>query len=107
MFPDNWNNNAYILNNTNNGFATFSSNTISASEWLVFFEANGALFLPAAGFRCGKATNSAGWDGDYWSATCYNSNFVFCMAIFDLAMYSGNGSPSTGRSVRLVQDANP
>ena len=31
-------------------------------------EANGAVFLPAVGYRLGTTVNDAGADGYYWSA---------------------------------------
>lgn len=53
ILPDDWNNNTYVLNNTDTYDASFSSNTISQTDWKTHLEPNGAVFLCAAGYRTG------------------------------------------------------
>ena len=111
ILPDNWNVNTYNLYNTNNSTATFSSNTISASQWSVLQNA-GAVFLPAASHRLGNGENVVGYpeDGQYWSTWCDTnySNHAFWMSFSDTglsAMGVGGWGRATGCSVRLVHDA--
>lgn len=82
-------------------YATINSYT--ASEWSKM-EANGAVFLPAAGYRDGTNVYFVGTYGYYWSATTLE---------YPYANYSGFGSGNAsicvsprkdGQSVRLVQD---
>ena len=72
MLPDNWSSSNYSFSNTNNGNASFSSNRISQSDWTNRLEANGAVFLPAAGSRSGTNVSYVGSDGYYWSASYYD-----------------------------------
>ena len=51
LLPDDWDVTLYKLKKTNNGESKFSTNKIAASDWYRVFEANGAVFLPAAGER--------------------------------------------------------
>ena len=51
ILPDNWNSETYALSNTNTGGAAYTSNEISEADWNSSFETNGAVFLPAAGYR--------------------------------------------------------
>ena len=88
------------INSTESGF---SVNTFTTQQWSQL-EGNGALFLPAAGYRKGRAVNIVNVGGDYWSTT-YRYEDMVRGASFD------NGSVETfgddrirGYSVRLVQD---
>ena len=106
LLPDNWATSYYTLNNTNTPGASFSSNTISSSQWATL-EQHGAVFLPAAGFRNGATVNNVGGDGRYWTAVSnganarylffQNSNFVT-----DFSYYR-----YCGLSVRLVCQTTP
>lgn len=78
------------------------ANSYTKEQWAQM-EANGAVFLPAAGYRCGASVYSVGSHGDYWSASCsgsYGAYYVY--------FYSGYLNPPSynnryyGRSVRLV-----
>lgn len=73
LLPDNWSSSNYSLSNTNKTDASFSSNRISQSDWTNKFEANGAVFLPAAGYRYGTSVDYVGSGGFYWSASYYGS----------------------------------
>ena len=103
LLPDNWTASIYTLNNTNSSNADYTSNPIAADDWTSTLEANGAVFLPAAGYRYG-GVGDAGSNGNYWSSS-HDSNaraWGVRFASDRLSMYT-NGY-STGLSVRLVKD---
>lgn len=74
LLPDNWSSSNYSLRKTNTTDASFGSNKIRQTDWQNKFEANGAVFLPAAGHRYGTNVNYVGSYGNYWSASYYDSN---------------------------------
>lgn len=88
----------------------WNTNTYTLSDWLSM-EAEGAIFLPAAGERDGTDWISSGC-GAYWSATSDGSNYIsFALFFNSYGMYSSNqytylcGEPkSYGCAVRLVKD---
>jgi len=102
LLPDDWSSDTYSLSNTNSTGASFSSNTISASQWNTLEQA-GAVFLPAAGARVGTSVDSVGSFGDYWSASYCSSSYAFDV------VFSGSGLSlqvsyyrDYGQGVRLV-----
>ena len=103
LLPDNWSKSTYSLSNTNKTDAGFSNNRISQSDWTNKLEANGAVFLPAAGWRDGTSVNDVGSVSNYWSAS-YNGS----SSARSVGFYGGNLNPDDwsrrnhGRSVRLV-----
>ena len=102
LLPDNWNNNIYNLNDTNDGDACYTSNIISVSQWTILENA-GAVFLPAAGIRYGTSMLNAGNIGYYWSATRSDNSYVHGVFFNDGCLNSYNEySRYYGRSVRLV-----
>ena len=104
LLPDNWSASIYTLK-TNGDY--YNSNTISATDWVNILEANGAIFLPAAGYRNRTSVNLAGNFGHYWSASYYDSDQV------NFAYFDNSSGPSSlyinsrcaGQSVRLVRNA--
>ncbi len=82
----------------------FQCNEYTAVEWAAL-EQQGAVFLPAAGYRYGKDVYYAGTRGSYWSATCRDSYYVYI-----LGFSSGMVHPSIyytryyGRAVRLARN---
>lgn len=105
LLPDDWNQNTFVLNNTNDGSAAFETNVISLADWADALEANGAVFLPAAGNIQYWSDNNFGTRGAYWSAT---SGGVWLKSLFDFtAEYLNPGGyyPFTLYSVRLVCSA--
>jgi len=109
LLPDDWSNLYYSLNNTNNGAAKFNENTISQCEWMSSFEARGAIFLPAAGYREKTDISYIGSFGSYWSASRDRSveyYWVFFVFISDDKLNTNNGffPYNGGRSVRLVRE---
>ena len=108
LLPDNWTASIYELNNTNGG--NYGSNTITAEDWANTLEANGAVFLPAAGYRWGTSVNSVGSNGYYWSSSYYSYRNVYLVGFFggylitDYGYYLEYGR-NQGYSVRLVRNA--
>jgi len=106
LLPDNWSSSNYSLSNTNKRDASFNSNRISQTDWTNKFEANGAVFLPAAGYRHGTSVDDVGSYGDYWSAS-YNDSYGARLVFFiDSDLNAGIWyNRYRGRSVRLVCSA--
>ncbi|MBQ4206642.1 MAG: hypothetical protein II662_08295 [Bacteroidales bacterium] len=70
LFPDTWDADLYELNHINlNNYPYFDVNVISLSDWTDIFEANGAVFLAAAGAREGSIVTNVGELGGYWSSS--------------------------------------
>ena len=105
LLPDDWSSGTYSLSNTNSSGASFSSNTISASQWNTLEQA-GAVFLPAAGWR-GTSVFDVGSYGYYWSASCSGDSRAWYVYFGDGVLSTGNDSyyRHYGRSVRLVAPA--
>ena len=106
LLPDDWSASYYSLSNTNSSSANYSSNVISALQW-VGLEQHGAVFLPAAGFRNETLVYDDG-AGSYWSASYHGSmsNSVFCLQFGDSNLGTDSGNNLTwGFSVRLVRNS--
>ena len=112
LLPNGWNVETYGLNSINQE-DPFDSNIISATDWTNILEANGAVFLPAAGYRNHNnygdtSIKEVGILGRYWSAT-YKSNVAAPYEMdFKIGLLGTNGTAfySVGLSVRLVCPAN-
>lgn len=104
LLPDDWDSNVYILNQYNNKSAHFDSNLISLNDWISLLESNGAVFLPAAGYRNETSVECGGDKGYYWTSTpnpaSSSSYYLFISDKRIDAAESDNNS--RGRSVRLV-----
>jgi hypothetical protein len=105
IVPDNWSASTYALDSTNTRNTTFTTNVISAAQW-VTLENAGATFLPCNGNRSGTLVSavSVREGGYYWSATYFSSDVVYALnfGIYGVGVaYAGR---SLGRSVRLVKD---
>ena len=100
ILPDDWNITYYGLGNTNNENAAFTSNIISSTDWTSILEANGAVFLPAAGTRYTNKVSHMGIWGLYWSSTM-GSALRFRYDLLEVGWENGY----SGLSVRLVSDA--
>lgn len=102
ILPDDWKVSYYSLRNTNIEDASFNSNSITISQWTIL-EQQGAVFLPAAGYRFGTGVSDVGSTGRYWSVTYFNEGSG-CNMYFDdsslLPTYC-NGR-SYGQAVRLI-----
>jgi hypothetical protein len=106
ILPDNWSTSYHPLNSPNTKDADFSTNIFNLSVWVTYFEANGAVFLPAAGYRNGTSYNDNGYLNHYWAAnapTGYNgSSWAVEFGATYLNMNRCNRH--LGFSVRLVAD---
>ena len=106
LLPDNWSSSNYSLSNTNKYDAGFSSNRISQSDWTNKFEANGAVFLPAAGWRGGSGVYYVGSRGFYWSASYKVSDRASYVCFYESGLLADGWSRrEDGQSVRLVCSA--
>lgn len=110
LLPDNWDASIYNLYSTNSS-STGYSNSISASNWTDYFEVNGAVFLPAAGWRDYiNVTQTYDYYGYYWASDCsilnQSTDGPYCLkcSTNSLSINSFNRSRHYGVSVRLVQD---
>lgn len=102
LLPDDWDTETYNLSNTNSEDAAYISNIISALQWTML-ESDGAVFLPAAGYRFGTSVGDMGSCGYYWSASYFNSSYAYLMSLKVSSLSTGNASNrSYGRSVRVV-----
>ena len=108
LLPNDWDASTFDLNNTNISGAVFTSNTITAADWTNTLEANGAVFLPAAGDRYGTSVRNVGSPygyGFYWSSS-YLDSLCACHLSFNIGFLETTGtSRSLGFSVRLVRNA--
>ena len=103
LLPDDWSSVTYSLSNTNSPGASFSSNTISASQWNIL-EQHGAVFLPAAGNRYGSEVGTGGSVGFYWAASSGGSVNARRVHFYDTNLCTDTNYRFIGFSVRLVQD---
>ncbi|MBR6931044.1 MAG: hypothetical protein IKH61_12595 [Bacteroidales bacterium] len=105
LFPDDWNSNYYSLNSANTGDSSFSSNTITVSEWETL-EQHGAVFLSAAGYRYGTSVFDVNNHGYYWSSTSYgwDNNSAWGVRFCDSYLRVDTPTVFYGSSVRLVHD---
>ena len=100
LLPDEW---------TLPGGLTFTSgnsswaNVYNSGQWAQM-EANGALFLPAAGF-CEFSLMNAGSAGNYWSGSYNSSNAHNVYFSSNYLNPQNSASRYYGRSVRLVHNA--
>ena len=108
LLPDDWvqpNGSSFTPEGEDNDFKT---NDYTTKEWTKM-EANGAVFLPAAGYRDGTYVDRVGSIGLYWSTLGYIVNdyhranhLSFGKIYSDEKRYISDRS--NGESVRLVQD---
>lgn len=88
---------SYYNNQGNN----FTHNTYTEKEWGIM-EAEGAVFLPAAGHRFGTEVYSAGEIGYYWSSYC-DANNGYCLQFHSGGVYpQSSTNRNYGLAVRLV-----
>ena len=106
LLPDDWNSSIYNLTNTNNPDSEYTSNIISLYNFKEVLEANGVVFLPAAGYREGTSINYINESIVYWSASTYY-NITYWEYYNAYGVGCGDyykGFRRDGQSVRLVCD---
>lgn len=102
LLPDNWASSIYTLKKTNKMDAYYTSNQISLSVWMTM-EANGAVFLPAAGNRIRTSVYDEGEYGNYWSSSYHYTYFARSVYFFNESMDpTDEYQRHNGFSVRLV-----
>ena len=105
LFPDNYNVvDGLVCNQANLGYeGQENSNKLSLSLWQQM-EAEGAVFLPAAGYRESTSTNQVYGAGYYWSSSRIDG-LARALRFDDVSMVS-DGSPAVyyGYSIRLCSD---
>ena len=71
-------------------------------------EAEGAVFLPAAGYRSSATVKEANAYGSYWSSTVFNAVYPYRLFFRsnNLTIQDHNAEKRNGASVRLVHDMN-
>lgn len=113
LLPDDWDSLIYTLNHPNSQWTKFTENIISESDWIRKFEANGAIFLPAAGkltpttrngIIVSYNTEEVYEEGNYWSSTTstdpeFANNLWFTK---DHYVKIGSKFKKLGSSLRLV-----
>lgn len=77
--------------------------TFTAEQWSLL-QQNGAVFLPAAGKRVAEVVNSLQFDGNYHSATEYDSDRMRGFHFASMVIGLSQTPRSYGQSVRLVKD---
>lgn len=93
LLPDDWKTTCYGIKD---------GTVISKSDWTDKLEANGAVFLPAAGYRFNNWEKSVGTDGYYWSGDLEDTPYLR----FNDVMLSTSANvfdQEYGLSVRLVK----
>ena len=83
------------------------ANVYNVEQWAQM-EANGAVFLPAAGYRrYGTSFEYVGSYGNYWSSSYYSSDNAYFVYFYSGDLYPQNNyyryNGSTVRLVRNVQ----
>lgn len=105
ILPDNWNSSTYSLSYINNPDASYNGNVISISNWTSLLEANGAVFIPANGYRDNTSVADNGINGYYWSANRYDDQNAYVFYFTDSYIGPDDyGNRSFGLNVRLVQN---
>ncbi|MCR4664331.1 MAG: hypothetical protein K5660_03095 [Paludibacteraceae bacterium] len=81
-----------------------STNVYTSVQWEQM-EANGAVFLPASGYRYEASVYDAGTYGNYWSSTPSGSSDAYDMNFRSYYLYLGSYDDRyNGFAVRLVSD---
>lgn len=90
------------LNGIKTSDALYSSNTISLTQWILM-ESQGAVFLPAAGYRYGTTMSDVNFTGRYWASDLTgNALTVYCCQFSDGTMNILTRENYYGHAVRLV-----
>ena len=95
--------NGVNYHNTASGANNYADNTYTLEEWTKM-ETNGAVFLPAAGYRSsGTTIYYMGTQGYYWSATQNGARYAYTLNFHKDILTYYNGYRREGQSVRLVR----
>ena len=103
LVPDNWSSTVYNLRNFNNGGTPYTSNIIDSSTWTNTLEANGAVFLPAAGMRSSTEIYDIGTVGRYWGSTTSFDRDAATLEFNGNSLHMTDICRACGQAVRLVR----
>ena len=109
LLPDDWSTSYHSLESTNTSGVSYTTNIINATDWANDFEAHGAVFLPASGYRTGVTINNPDTSGRYVSSSSSSSDsrYVMFLSFDDKNMNTTSTNYRYhGRAVRLVHNAN-
>jgi hypothetical protein len=109
FLPDDWDSTYYHLNHANNGDVFYDANVISSDDWTNALEANGSIFLPAAGNIQSWYEDAFNERGAYWSASAsegYDTPWLKSLFDFNVDYVASGGSyyPHERYSVRLIRE---
>ena len=99
LLPDQWDG-SYEFANHDSYNASFA--VISENDWATL-ESQGAVFLPAAGYRDGTVVIGVGDLGYYWSSSAYGGDRAWSLYFNSDNVDPGGYDRYYGRSVRLVR----
>jgi len=102
LLPDGWETPSSVKF-TSGKELKYSTNVYTQDEWMVL-QSYGAVFLPAAGRRCGTDVDRVGESGYYWSSTANTQLNGQPYYLGGNSVTSSGVSRADGFSVRLVQD---
>lgn len=107
LFPDDWDWGTVVLHGINSDAGGYANNVIDDAEaWTILFEKNGAVFLPAGGYRSGTHFYFDETDDGYWSSSYYDYRAAYGVYFNSSRLCAGCWSwRYRGESVRLVCDA--
>ena len=110
LFPDGYThpNGVTEPSGINNSSSTtgWNSNNYTLSQWNEM-EANGAVFLPAAGYRLGTNVSDVGSGGNYWSSTPNDVSHAYLLSFHSSYLNAAhNNYRYYCRAVRPVRDNN-
>ncbi len=105
LLPDDWDSTYCSLRKYNDDDVDYTPNNLTEPFWTEKAEAQGAVFLPAAGIRDFGYVGLVGKYGLYWSSSCLNPKEALGIYFSNSFFYhSITTDKSSGRSVRLVRD---
>lgn len=105
IFPDEWDG-SYDIANPDKYSSDYANNTITATDWATL-EADGVVFLPAAGIRVnGNQIEYVQIGGVYWASTASSENLAYTLyfANVDGLRDVDANHRECGFSVRLVKN---
>jgi hypothetical protein len=102
LLPDSWTLPSGLTFTAN--AKNWTTNVYSADNWAKMQTA-GAVFIPAAGYRCGTDVGSVGDDGCYWSSSYYGASGAYYVNFVAYYVNADNNCLRCyGHSVRLAKD---
>lgn len=105
LLPDDWDSTYCQLRYFNDDDVDYIHNNLTEPFWTEKAEAQGAVFLPAAGIRDFGYVGLVGKYGLYWSSSCLNPKEALGIYFSNSFFYhSITTDKCSGRSVRLVRD---